>query len=604
MAALVCAAGRLGAADALKTPEPLAFAQQAVDFLAAGQTTDAARKTRAALQLTPDDALIQILAGALDLQTGDMARAQTAFENALRIDAKDALARYGRGVTLLARGAKFQEQARRDFTLAETLGGEARAIETSRRYAQSFDAAPAVSLTVRSVNSDGDLSDAERALFGFQLARGGAKREAIPLLEKILRDASADFAAPPAGLRMAFRAKKPFAFAARLPAELAPDTEATRAGIVSGDWTLTPRNAAPETIYVSYEIDGREVGLVNVTPFDFTWNSRDVANGWHTLRVRCYDRDGAEMDATESRLRVYNRSREAAREDTTARTLRDLLWKLLTPTPDRAALAAELGALYDEEGNRASAEMWLWEAVARNTSDAETRKRLAALGVRPATDDAFYGGLTTRKEIALTFDDGPKPGLTEPLIDLLVRERVPATFFVIGRNAAANPEITRKIARAGMELANHSYTHRNLTRLSPDEVAEEMARTQATLFALTGQRARSMRPPGGAWNAKVGRIVRQWGLTPCFWTVDAFGAEAISAQQTAQAVVSQARPGAIILMHNGKLSALQALPTILRELRVKGYTFVTAATLAQHFKAGQASERDAARRAIRKSHAE
>ena len=113
-----------------------------------------------------------------------------------------------------------------------------------------------------------------------------------------------------------------------------------------------------------------------------------------------------------------------------------------------------------------------------------------------------------------------------------------------------------------------------------------------------------MRPPGGAWNAKADNVARQWGLTPCFWTADVFGSEVVSAAQTAQSVIAQARPGAIILMHNGKLSTLQALPTILRDLKAKGYTFVTAATLAKHFNAARTAERNAVKATLRKRRAE
>ncbi len=438
------------------------------------------------------------------------------------------------------------------------------------------------------------------------LARQGAKARAIAILESVLSEMPARFEVPPAGLRMSFAAESPFAAAARLPAGLAPDAEVTQIATMNGDVQFSPQNAPPETACVSYEIDGQPVGLINVAPYRFTLDSRTLTNGLHTLATRCCDRDGAELSATERNLRIYNRplSPGAISEDETERTLRAALWKILTPTPDRAALASALGALQREAGQTARAEYWHWQAAAENAASPQARKNLAALGVRPASGDAFYSGLHSRREIALTFDDGPKPGLTEPLIDLLVREKVPATFFVIGRNAAANPDITRRIAQAGMELANHSYTHRNLTRLTAAEVAAEMAQTQATLYALTGQRPRFMRPPGGAWNAKVSATVRQWGLTPCFWTADVFGSEVVSSQQTAQAVIAQARPGAIVLMHNGKLSTLQALPTILRELRAEGYTFVTITTMAKHFAAGRDAERRAAQQNARKRRAE
>ena len=588
------------AAETAETAPQVAIAQEAADFLAQGNALDAARKAQAAMQIAPDDGLVEILAGALSLQTGNAVRAETFFEDALKHSPNDALAHYGRGLSELAQGKR--QAARQDFTQAVEERGEIPSLAIAQNYERSVDFNFNASVSpegAAKITKDTPL--AERALLGMALARSGAKSQAITVLEGVLRDLPVDFSAPSAGLRMAFDAQNPFTFLARLPSELAPNAAITQAAALSGDVQFAPQNAVPETAYVSYEIDGQSAGLVNVAPFTFTLDTRRIANGLRTLAIHCYDADGRELSATERKLRIYNRpvpnapdSQAEPAESAPAKALRSALWKILTPVPDRAVLASELGELWRESGNREKAELWLWQAAAQTAANPEARKRLAAVGVRPATESAFYSGLTTRREIALTFDDGPKPGLTEPLIELLVREKVPATFFVIGRNAAANPDIMRRIAQAGMELANHSYTHRNLTRLTSAEIAAEMAQTQAVIYALTGQRPRYMRPPGGAWNAKANTIARQWGLTPCFWTADVFGSEVVSAAQTAQAVIAQARPGAIILMHNGKLSTLQALPMILRELRAKGYTFVTAAALAKHFNAARSAERKTA----------
>ena len=592
-------------ANAAETAPQIPIAREAADLLAQGNATDAARKMQAALQIAPDDALVEMLAGALSLQTGNAVRAQTFFTDAVKQNPNDALAHYGRGLCELAQGRR--QEARQDFTRAGEERGDIPALALAQKYERSFDAAPSVNSDAKVTN---DTPAAEQALIGMALARSGAKAQAITVLEAVLRDMPVDFSAPPSGFRMAFNAQNPFTFLARLPAALAPDAAIGQAAAISGDVQFAPQNPTPETAYVTYEIDGQSAGLVNVAPYAFTLDTRRIANGLRTLAIHCYDADGKELSATERKLRIYNRpvsnvidaQREPAASEP-AKALRSALWNVLTPVPDRAVLAAELGKLWRESENRRKAEYWLWQAAAQTAASPEARRKLAEVGVHPATESAFYSGLTTRREIALTFDDGPKPGLTEPLIDLLVREKVPATFFVIGRNAAANPDIMRRIGQAGMELANHSYTHRNLTRLTSTEIAAEMAQTQAVIYALTGQRPRYMRPPGGAWNAKANTIARQWGLTPCFWTADVFGSEVVSAEQTAQSVIAQAKPGAIILMHNGKLSTLQALPTILRELRAKGYTFVTAALLAKHFNAARVAGRKAAQ-AVPKRRAE
>jgi peptidoglycan/xylan/chitin deacetylase (PgdA/CDA1 family) len=271
------------------------------------------------------------------------------------------------------------------------------------------------------------------------------------------------------------------------------------------------------------------------------------------------------------------------------------LWAALTLRPDRCALACTLGTAYQTLGQWGAARKWFLRALAVQPDHAAARAQMQACGGLQPGSAAIWGGLPTERLIALTFDDGPKPGITEPLLDILIQYQAPATFFVIGRHVTAYPELTRRIAQAGMELANHSYTHPNLTKLSEAQIARELLRTQAAVQAVTGQVPRFVRPPGGNWSAKVADVSRQCGLTPCMWTVDVYGSEVIGAQEVANAVLSQVRPGSIILMHNGKANTLQALPVILRELRARGYTFVTVETLARRLFAAKAASQAAAR---------
>src|SRR4029078_11006665 len=90
---------------------------------------------------------------------------------------------------------------------------------------------------------------------------------------------------------------------------------------------------------------------------------------------------------------------------------------------------------------------------------------------------------------------------------------------------------------------------------------------------------------------EVSQGSRAWGLTPCMWTVDVYGSEVIGAQQVADAVLAQVRPGSIILMHNGKVSTLPALPTIIRALRSRGYAFATVDTIQKRLGSARATAR-------------
>jgi peptidoglycan/xylan/chitin deacetylase (PgdA/CDA1 family) len=247
--------------------------------------------------------------------------------------------------------------------------------------------------------------------------------------------------------------------------------------------------------------------------------------------------------------------------------------------PDRAACAYLAASANEHLGRKSAAREWYLRCAAINPAYLDVRSRLAAVGGIGAGGPAVFSGAGTEKLVALTFDDGPKQGVTEPLLEMLASEHVPATFFVIGRHMREFPDLAKAIASAGMEIANHSYTHRSLTALSPIDAEREILQTQAAVLATTGKLPKYMRPPGGNWNGKTAALVKNWGLTPCMWTADVFDSEIIGAQKVAEAVLKQVRPGSIVLMHNGKVSTLQALPSILRGLRARGYRFVTVETL-------------------------
>jgi peptidoglycan/xylan/chitin deacetylase (PgdA/CDA1 family) len=254
-------------------------------------------------------------------------------------------------------------------------------------------------------------------------------------------------------------------------------------------------------------------------------------------------------------------------------------------------------------GDKAHSRVWFARTAAIRADYRDTWARLQESGGVNHSGATVYSGRSDEKCVALTFDDGPKPGVTEPLLEVLTAAHIPATFFVIGRHIQEYPELAKAISAAGMEIDNHSYTHRSLTALSTKEAEQEMLQTQAAVLAITGSMPRYIRPPGGNWNNQVADIARRWGLTPCMWSVDVFDAEIIGSQKVAETVLSQTRPGSIVLMHNGKVSTLQALPNILRVLRSRGYRFVTVDELARR-SVGAKMERGRVQAESRKTHAE
>ncbi|WP_233568081.1 polysaccharide deacetylase family protein [Cohnella faecalis] len=115
--------------------------------------------------------------------------------------------------------------------------------------------------------------------------------------------------------------------------------------------------------------------------------------------------------------------------------------------------------------------------------------------------DVVWEAPSKEKQVALTFDDGPDPTDTPRILDLLKKYDAKATFFVMGRKAEEHPDILRRAAAEGHELANHTFTHRMLdSSFTAEQIRKEIVDTQETIFAATGVRARLFRPPGGLFN--------------------------------------------------------------------------------------------------------
>ena len=191
--------------------------------------------------------------------------------------------------------------------------------------------------------------------------------------------------------------------------------------------------------------------------------------------------------------------------------------------------------------------------------------------------------------VAITFDDGPSPDTTPRVLDALARERVRATFFVLGRHAERHPELVERMVRDGHEVANHGYSHGLLTFAGRGRIAEELRRTERVLESAGAPPVRLFRAPHGFRNPFVVRTAQRLGYRVVGWTKGVFD----TALPGVEVIVSRAkralRPGAILLLHdadgNGdgdRSQTAAALPAILDSVRHAGLRPVTVSELARH----------------------
>ncbi|WP_426511609.1 polysaccharide deacetylase family protein [Dactylosporangium sp. McL0621] len=199
-----------------------------------------------------------------------------------------------------------------------------------------------------------------------------------------------------------------------------------------------------------------------------------------------------------------------------------------------------------------------------------------ALGVlRPRVGPVF--GVEGRA-VALTVDDGPHPEWTPPLLDLLARHDIRATFFLIGDRVREHPDLARRIAGAGHLLGNHSMTHPHpFAALGTAALEAEVGGTQEAIQEATGVRPEVFRAPSGNWSPAVLRAAARHGLTPVDWAVNPSDWRRPGTGHIAR-VLSRTRPGRIMLCHDGggdRSQTVAALAQALPRLLARGLTFAT-----------------------------
>ncbi|HSW80547.1 MAG TPA: polysaccharide deacetylase family protein [Candidatus Saccharimonadales bacterium] len=178
--------------------------------------------------------------------------------------------------------------------------------------------------------------------------------------------------------------------------------------------------------------------------------------------------------------------------------------------------------------------------------------------------------------IALTFDDGPNPITTPAVLRILEREQITASFFVVGSRVHGNESLLKRMVADGDEIGNHSWSHPDFTTLKPDQIKKQIMLTQRAVEAAGVPTPTLFRPPYGNVDKKV---VVSTPLTMMFWNEDPRDWAADSPDQVVHAVLSSAKPGGVIDMHDIYAVTADSLGPIIKNLKAHKYKFVTASQL-------------------------
>lgn len=179
-------------------------------------------------------------------------------------------------------------------------------------------------------------------------------------------------------------------------------------------------------------------------------------------------------------------------------------------------------------------------------------------------------------QVALTFDDGPSAAYTPQILDILQRYGVPATFFVVGQQAAQNPGLIRRMAAEGHSVQNHTWSHAWLTRYSDAAIADQLLRASRVIEELAGEAPHCYRPPFMAVSNRVRSVGAGLGLATIMWDVDPFDWKRPGSSAVTARVLGATGGGDIVLFHDtAGWSTVGALPAIIEGLRARGLEFVS-----------------------------
>jgi len=197
----------------------------------------------------------------------------------------------------------------------------------------------------------------------------------------------------------------------------------------------------------------------------------------------------------------------------------------------------------------------------------------------PAEETVIDVPLPPVKAVALTFDDGPHPEFTLKLLEILDKNGIKATFFVVGKQVKKYPEFLREIQKHGHEIGNHTFNHPLLTTLDKAGVINELELNKLEIKKETGLEVHIFRPPSGRYDEKVLEAALSKDFIPVLWSVSGSDYGATDQKAVMNNVLASLKDGDIILLHSGIEATLKALPQMISEIKKRGFEFNTVTQL-------------------------
>jgi peptidoglycan/xylan/chitin deacetylase (PgdA/CDA1 family) len=349
--------------------------------------------------------------------------------------------------------------------------------------------------------------------------------------------------------------------------------------VVRGDLDSAPA-------YVVVSVGSRFVGVNHDLIFTEPLDASTWPGGAQPLQVDAYDAQGRLLARGQTTITVDTGDMTLAEPAPSPAVawVRRQLEQALTPEVLPGVWEQLRGEMAWQQGRLNEAQSLLTVAFQTDPHLPRAREELLAvsqaLGLPVMQDHPKLVEVPTqRRMVALTFDDGPHPKITPWILDQLDRFGAHATFFVVGKQVEMYPELAREILARGHEIGSHTYSHTDLTKLTPLDVERELATSRAVIAQATGTQATLFRPPGGDYDGEVGRAVALWGYTSVFWTCNITSYYTNPRDHVVAGMLRKISPGGIVLLHNGEDLTTAILPDLLAALKADDYQMCTISEL-------------------------
>ncbi len=227
---------------------------------------------------------------------------------------------------------------------------------------------------------------------------------------------------------------------------------------------------------------------------------------------------------------------------------------------------------------------WVSDGAEAGTVGAGLRVDGVRISVVKRTGDTVYAGNIdpNRPMVALTYDDGPSPTVTPRILNCLKENGGRATFFMVGQKVIKSPDVLKQMVAQGCEVANHTFDHTLMTKVSPTDLANQLVATNQVVSDACGISPVLMRPCGGAKTDAGMNIAGAISMPAILWSVDTLDWKTRDASQTIQTVLDKVKDGDIILMHDLYDATGDASETIIPELVKRGFQLVTVSELSSY----------------------